>query len=170
MVFGQSRKARFIGQKSTHTITHWRFFARWENGGNTPTKNMRNRINYALRKDVVEIFFTKTKARLPSYRASRTSLSRPLVVSSCPDKIASRSRSRRLKSPRAPLRRRSHRPAGDHRAASYASKYDSPWPRPFRASRRSWDKAVIPIARKVWLPIFVAMPAASRRLLALPQG
>jgi hypothetical protein len=50
-------EARFIGQKSTHTITHWRFFARWENGGNTPTKNMRNRINYALRKDVVDLGF-----------------------------------------------------------------------------------------------------------------
>jgi hypothetical protein len=47
-VFVKNIEAQFIGQKSTHTITHWKFYARWENGGNTPTKNMRSRINYAL--------------------------------------------------------------------------------------------------------------------------
>jgi hypothetical protein len=56
-VFVKNIEARFLGQKSTHTITHWRFFARWENGGNTPTKNMRNRINYTLREDVIDIGF-----------------------------------------------------------------------------------------------------------------
>ena len=47
-VFVKKIEAQFIGEKSTHTITKWRFFAHWENGGNTPTKNMRNRVNYAL--------------------------------------------------------------------------------------------------------------------------
>jgi hypothetical protein len=56
-VFVRNIETRFLGQKSTHTITHWRFFARWENGGNTPTKNMRNRINYALREDVIDLGF-----------------------------------------------------------------------------------------------------------------
>jgi hypothetical protein len=45
-------------QKSADAITHWRFFARLENGGNTPTKNMRNRMNYALREDVIDLGFT----------------------------------------------------------------------------------------------------------------
>ena len=56
-VFVRNIEARFLGQKSTHTITHWRFFARWENGGNTPTKNMRSRINYTLREDVIDLAF-----------------------------------------------------------------------------------------------------------------
>jgi hypothetical protein len=56
-VFVKNIDAQFIGQKSTHTITKWRFVAHWENGGNTPTKNMRNRFNYTLFKEPVDLGF-----------------------------------------------------------------------------------------------------------------
>lgn len=54
-VFVKNIEAHFICQKSTHAITHWRFYARWENGGNSPTKNMRNRINYALSEQAFDL-------------------------------------------------------------------------------------------------------------------
>ena len=56
-VFVKKIEAQFIGEKATHTITKWRFFAHWENGGNTPTKNMRNRINYALTENPIDLGF-----------------------------------------------------------------------------------------------------------------
>jgi hypothetical protein len=46
-IFLKKIEWRFRGQKSTHTIVSWRFSPQWENGGNTPTKYMTNRINYA---------------------------------------------------------------------------------------------------------------------------
>jgi len=56
-VFVKKIEAQFIGEKSTHTITNWRFFAHWENGGNTPTKNMRNRVNYSLSENPIDLGF-----------------------------------------------------------------------------------------------------------------
>jgi hypothetical protein len=56
-VFVKKIEAQFIGEKSTHTITKWRFFAHWENGGNTPTKNMRNRVNYMLSENPIDLGF-----------------------------------------------------------------------------------------------------------------
>ena len=56
-MFVKKIEAQFIGEKSTHTITKWRFFAHWENGGNTPTKNMRNRVNYALFEHPIDLGF-----------------------------------------------------------------------------------------------------------------
>jgi hypothetical protein len=44
-------------QKSADAIAHWIFFARWENGGNTPKKNMRNRTNYSLRENPIDLGF-----------------------------------------------------------------------------------------------------------------
>jgi hypothetical protein len=55
LVFARNIEAH--RQKSADAITHWRFFARWENGGNTPTKNMRNRINYALHENPIDLGF-----------------------------------------------------------------------------------------------------------------
>jgi hypothetical protein len=46
-VFLKKLEWQFIGQKSTHTIVRWMFIPQWENGGNTPTKYMTHRINYA---------------------------------------------------------------------------------------------------------------------------
>jgi hypothetical protein len=46
-VFLKKIEWQFRGQKSTHTIVSWKFTPQWENGGNTPTKYMTNRINYA---------------------------------------------------------------------------------------------------------------------------
>jgi hypothetical protein len=57
LVFVKKIEAQFIGQKSTHTITKWRFFAHWENGGNTPTKNLRNRTSYALSENPIDLAF-----------------------------------------------------------------------------------------------------------------
>jgi hypothetical protein len=56
-VFVKKTEAQFIGEKSTHTITKWKFFAHWENGGNTPTKNMRNCVNYALSENPIDLGF-----------------------------------------------------------------------------------------------------------------
>ncbi len=47
-VFLRKIEFQFIGEKSTRAITKWRFIPHWENGGNTPTKDMMNRINYAV--------------------------------------------------------------------------------------------------------------------------
>jgi hypothetical protein len=47
-VFVRNIDKQFMVDQSTQTITKWRFIACWENGGNTPTKNMTNRINYLV--------------------------------------------------------------------------------------------------------------------------
>jgi hypothetical protein len=44
-VFVKNIEHRFIGKKTTHTITGWNFITQWENGGNTPAKNRTTHIH-----------------------------------------------------------------------------------------------------------------------------
>jgi hypothetical protein len=48
---------QFIGDKSTHTITRWKFVPHWTNNGNTPTKYMTNRVNYAAFENPIDLGF-----------------------------------------------------------------------------------------------------------------
>jgi hypothetical protein len=56
-VFLQKIEWQFIGDKSTHTITKWRFIPIWQNNGNTPTKYMVNRVNFAACEKAIDLGF-----------------------------------------------------------------------------------------------------------------
>jgi Protein of unknown function (DUF2934) len=44
-VFVKNIEHRFIGEKTTHTITGWNFITQWENGGDTPAKNRTTHVH-----------------------------------------------------------------------------------------------------------------------------
>lgn len=56
-VFLQKIEWQFIRDKSTHTITKWRFIPIWQNNGNTPTKYMVYRVNLAAFEKTIDLGF-----------------------------------------------------------------------------------------------------------------
>jgi hypothetical protein len=56
-VFVKNIEHRFIGKKTTHTITGWNFFTQWENGGNTPAKNRTAHVNWDVFEQPIEFNF-----------------------------------------------------------------------------------------------------------------
>jgi hypothetical protein len=56
-VFLQKIEWKFVGNKATHTITKWRFIPAWQNNGNTPTRFMTNRVNFAAFEHPIDLGF-----------------------------------------------------------------------------------------------------------------
>ncbi len=56
-VFVKNIEHRFIGKKTTHTITGWNFFTQWENGGNTPAKNRTTHVHCGVFEQPIEFNF-----------------------------------------------------------------------------------------------------------------
>jgi hypothetical protein len=56
-VFVKNIEPRFIGKKTTHTITGWNFITLWENGGNTPAKNRTTRVHCGVFEQPIEFNF-----------------------------------------------------------------------------------------------------------------
>ena len=54
-VFLKKVEWQFIGDKSTHTITAWKFIPHWQNNGITPTKYMKNRVNFAALENPIDL-------------------------------------------------------------------------------------------------------------------
>ena len=56
-VFVKNIEYRFIGKKTTHTITGWSFVTQWENGGETPAKNRTTYVQYGVFEEPIKFNF-----------------------------------------------------------------------------------------------------------------
>jgi hypothetical protein len=56
-VFVKNIEHRFIGEKTSHTITGWNFITQWENGGNTPAKNRTTHVQFGVFEQPIEFNF-----------------------------------------------------------------------------------------------------------------